>query len=94
MECAKDYQAVISADGRLAFVVPARESAPGNYPEIVYNGGESALLYRSAADILVLDKLHEAAQKALRSKQSVVIIEADYASGETVYDYEAPVFHK
>lgn len=91
MKCAKDYQAVISADGRLAFVIPAGENAPGHHPEIFYNGGESALLYRSAADILVLDKLHEEAQKALCRKRSVVIIEADYAGGKTVYDYEAAV---
>ena len=60
MKCAKDYQAVISADGRLAFVIPAGKDEPHS-PKLIYNGGESALLYRSAADILVLDKLHESA---------------------------------
>mgnify|MGYP000011082729 FL=1 len=90
MECAKDYQAVVSADGRLAFVIPAGKDEP-HLPKLIYNGGESALLYRSAADILVLDKLHEEAQKALCRKRSVVIIEADYAGGKTVYDYEAAV---
>ena len=85
MKCAKDYQAVISADGRLAFVIPAGKDEPHS-PKLIYNGGESALLYRSAADILVLDKLHEEAQKALCRKRSVVIIEADYAGGKTVYD--------
>ena len=89
MECAKDYQAVVSADGKLAFIIRAGKSEPHS-PKLIYNGGESALLYRSA-DILVLDKLHEEAQKALRRKRSVVIIEADYAGGKTVYDYEAAV---
>lgn len=73
MKCAKDYQAVISADGRLAFVIPAGKDEPHS-PKLIYNGGESALLYRSAADILVLDKLHEEAQKALCRKRSVVIM--------------------
>lgn len=93
MECAKDYQAVISTDGNLAFIIPAGRDEPHS-PKLIYNGGESALLYRSAADILVLDKLHEEAQKALCRKRSVVIIEADYVSGEAVYDYEAAVYRK
>lgn len=49
MKCAKDYQAVVSADGRLAFVIPAGKDEPHS-PKLIYNGGESALLYRSAAD--------------------------------------------
>lgn len=48
MECAKDYQAVVSADGKLAFIIPAGKSEPHS-PKLIYNGGESALLYRSAA---------------------------------------------
>lgn len=47
MKCAKDYQAVVSADGRLAFVIPAGKDEPHS-PKLIYNGGESALLYRSA----------------------------------------------
>ena len=51
MEWAKDYQAVVSADGKLAFIIPAGKSEPHS-PKLIYNGGESALLYRSAADFL------------------------------------------
>ena len=63
MDCAKDYQLLVSTDGKLAFIVPARKNPPGEAPEIVYNGGSSALLYRTPGDILVLDNLHEKARE-------------------------------
>ncbi len=93
MKCAKDYQAVVNARGQMAFIIPAQENAPKS-PELVYNGSDAALLYRTASDVLVLDKLHEEAQKHLKQVSSVVIVEADYASGTTVYDYQVPVVRK
>ncbi len=91
MECAKDYQAIISAEGKLAFVIPAGMTAPGNAPQIVYNGGNSALLYRSSGDVMVLDGLHPQVREALVQVSQAVIIETDRQTGYTLYDYAANV---
>lgn len=91
MECAKDYQAVISAEGKLAFVISAGTAAPGNAPQIVYNGGNSALLYRSSGDVMVLDDLHPQVREALVQVSQAVIIETDRQTGYTLYDYAANV---
>ncbi len=90
MKCAKDYQVVVNAHSQMAFIIPAQENTPKS-PKLVYNGGDAALLYRTVSDILVLDKLHEEAQKHLKQVSFVVIVEADYASGLTVYDYQVRV---
>ena len=88
MKCAEDYQMVIADNGQLAFIIAAEKDEPSS-PYLVYNGKDSALLYRSLTDILVLDKLHEKAQEALRKNRGqIVIIEADYATGATVRDYQ------
>ncbi len=91
MECAKDYQAVISNDGQLAFVISVGITAPGKSPQIVYNGGSSALLYRSNGNVLVLDCLHPQAQQALAQARQAIIIETDRQTGYTVYDYIASI---
>ncbi len=91
MECARDYQAVISAEGKLVFVISAGTTAPGKSPQIVYNGGNSALLYRSSGDVLVLDCLHPQAQQALAQARQAIIIETDRQTGYTVYDYIANI---
>ncbi len=90
MKCAKDYQALVNASGQMAFIIPAQENAPKS-PKLVYNGSDVALLYRAISDVLVLDKLHEEAQKHLKQISSVVIIEIDYASDTIVYDYQVSV---
>ncbi len=91
MECAKDYQAVINAEGKLAFVISAGTAAPGSAPRIVYNGGNSALLYRSSGDVLVLDGLPPQVRETLAQVKQAVIIETDRQTGYTLYDYAASI---
>ncbi len=95
MECAKNYQLLVTTDGKAAFILPAQTTPPGKKTEIIYNGGNSALLYRSTGDVLVLDNLHPKAQELLKTKQSVVIIETDYNTRQTIYDYQTTIhFHE
>ena len=88
MKCARDYRMIIADNGQLAFVITAQEGEQSS-PYLLYNGKDAALLYRSGTDILVLDKLHERAQEALRENSlPIIIVEADYGTGTTVRDYQ------
>lgn len=93
MKNAEDYQVIVADDGKIAVIIPACSGTP-SYPYILYKKGQTAaLLYRTRTDIVVLDKLHEQAMKAFEKAGKVVVVEADYASKTTVYDYEARIMH-
>ncbi len=95
MKNAEDYQVIVADDGKIAVIISACNGLPSSHPYILYKKElTAALLYRTSADIIVLDKLHEQAMKIFENADKVVVIEADYASKTAVYDYEARIIHE
>lgn len=89
---AKNYQVVTAQNGKVATIIEAVEGEPVT-PYIVYNGSTSAMLYRTRADVVILDALHEQAIKIFKSLREIAVIEVDYTTGLTVRDYLVPIRH-
>ena len=57
--------------------------------KVVYDGGQTALLYRTDKDIVALDFIHPAIRTDLKKKKEVLIVEVD--GGAVVREYMANV---
>ena len=57
--------------------------------KVVYDGGQTALLYRTDKDIVALDFIHPAIRTDLKQKKEVLIVEVD--GGAVVREYMANV---
>lgn len=90
MKKAEAYSALVAQGGRVAFIIPVQEKAPGG-SYLVYNGGNDAWLYRSPSDVLLLNEINEKVQPFLKKAVKAVIIEVRPGTNEAVYDYEAPL---
>ena len=85
------------ADGELVFCIKAREGSPVQ-PQILFNGEEHALFYRTADQMIVLDYIHPEVRPLLDKLSSVLVAEIlepsdDKETGEIVREYMASVRH-
>ncbi len=88
IEQEKNFNILQNESGKLMILIRARlEDA--EYPKLVYNGGEHALLYRNDHHTVVLDYIHPAIRKALRRKKQVLIVETN--NGAVVREYVCDV---
>lgn len=92
MEHEYDYNAIITAEGPLVFVIKERNGEPQN-PFILYDGGEHATFYRQDNETVLLDYLNEKVIPLLQEARKVIIFEIDDDLQEVVRDYEAYVKH-
>jgi hypothetical protein len=60
-------------------------------PEVVYDGGEHALLYRNPKDTVILDYIAEGTRGKLAAKSEVLIIEYDPVQLFITREYMAPI---
>lgn len=74
--------------GEILIIIHFRAGGPEN-PRIVYDGGDSALLYRSRESSVVLDKIDFGARSPLKSVSEVLMVELD--GDEVAREYAVPV---
>ena len=79
---------IANGAGDLLISIRARAGEP-DHPQIVYDGGKHALLYRQQGFSITLDFIHPDARAPLAHAESVLIVE--FEGGELVREYEVPV---
>ena len=91
------YDILANADGELLFCLKAREGSPER-PQILFNGENHALLYRTAEQMIVLDYIHPDVAPLLAKVDSVLVAEFSDATPDNpqkgiVREYTASVRH-
>ena len=75
IEQEKKFDILRNPAGELLIVIRARIDSEEK-PQIVYDGGEHALLYRNKESTIVLDYIHPMVRENLSGAHSVLIVEA------------------
>lgn len=91
MEQARLYNILVNPKGEVCIVLKPLvpyESEVIN-PEIIYDGGENAVLYRSNSDAVILDYIPVDQAKVIFSLDKVLIVEYDIKSDSVVREYFA-----
>ena len=91
------YDILVNAEGELLFCLKAREGSPDR-PQILFNGKDHALFYRTANQMVVLDYIHPEVCPLLKEVSSVLVAEFSDATPENptkgiVREYTASVRH-
>ena len=82
------YDILQNALGEILIIIKYREGGPEN-PRLIYDGGDSALLYRSRESAVKLDAINEKARQPLKSVDEVYLVEVE--GNEVARDYKVPV---
>ncbi len=82
------YDILQNALGEILIIIKYREGGPEN-PRLIYDGGDSALLYRSRESAVTLDAINEKARQPLKSVDEVYLVEVE--GNEVARDYKVPV---
>ncbi len=82
------YDILQNAAGEILIMLKQRRGGPEN-PRFVYDGGETALLYRSRESSVFLGGINEDARKPLRMVDEVLVAEID--GDEVAREYMVPV---
>ena len=88
MEREVNFNILKNGEGNLMLLVHARSGGVSE-SKVVYDGGQTALLYRTDKDIVALDFIHPAIRTDLKKKKEVLIVEVD--GGAIVREYMANV---
>ncbi len=75
------YDILANADGELLFCLKAREGSPDR-PQILFNGENHALFYRTADQMIVLDYIHPEVCPLLKEASSVLVAEFTEPGGD------------
>lgn len=91
------YDILANTDGELLFCLKAREGSPDR-PQILFNGENHALFYRTADQMIVLDYIHPEVAPLLNEVSSVLVAEFSDPTAENpqkgiVREYTATVRH-
>ncbi|MCQ2914727.1 MAG: hypothetical protein MJ247_05995 [Alphaproteobacteria bacterium] len=91
------YDILSNADGELLFCIKTKEGSP-DHPQILFNGEEHALLYRTADQMIVLDYIHPDVAPLLAKAETVLVAEFNDATPENpqkgiIREYSAVVRH-
>ena len=91
------YDILANAEGELLFCLKAREGSPDR-PQILFNGKDHALFYRTAGQMIVLDYIHPEVCPLLKDASSVLVAEFSEPTAENpvkgvVREYMASVRH-
>ncbi len=93
MQHAEAYKFIVSLNGKAAILLRPQKGNPLK-PYILYDGSDHAFLYRNSQDVLLLDYLNTQIIPVLQNADSIVIIEADWQTNETINDYLVPIKHQ
>ncbi|MGN1063005.1 MAG: hypothetical protein ACI4QM_01600 [Alphaproteobacteria bacterium] len=84
----KQYNILKNVSGDLLILIRARMDDAVK-PQIVYDGGEHALLYRNQNNTVVLEYVHPEVRQDLKNITSVLIVEAQ--GGSIIREYHTKV---
>lgn len=82
------YDILQNAAGEILIMIKQRRGGPEN-PRFVYDGGETALLYRSRESSVFLGSINADARTPLKSVDEVLVAEID--GDEVAREYVVPV---
>lgn len=84
------YDILKNKDEEILIIINYRKSEPEN-PRLVYDGEDSALLYRNAKSAVLLDGINMNAREPLVSVDEVLIVEIQ--DDDAAREYKVPVRH-
>lgn len=82
------YDILQNEDGEILIIIDSRAGGPEN-PRFVYDGGETALLYRNKDIAVVFEKIAKDAHLPLKSVSNMLIVEVE--NDIVVREYTVPV---
>ncbi|MBE6443825.1 MAG: hypothetical protein E7020_04060 [Alphaproteobacteria bacterium] len=82
------YEILQNGAGEILLIIKQRRGGPEN-PRFVYDGGETALLYRSRESSVFLGGINENARQPLKAVDEVLVAEID--GDEVAREYIVPV---
>lgn len=82
------YDILQNAAGEILVIINYHEGGPEN-PRLVYDGGDTALLYRSRESAVLLENLNEKARAPLKSVDEVLMVEVE--NDDVAREYIVPV---
>ena len=88
MEQENNFNILKNGAGHLMILIRARVGGV-DAPHIVYDGGQSALLYRDEETPVLLNYIHPAIRADLKKQKGVLVVEAN--DGAIVREYRSPV---
>lgn len=82
------YEILQNAAGEIMLIIHAREGEPDN-PRIVYDGGDSALLYRNRESSIILEGIAEKAREPFLKVEQVLVVEVK--NDDVAREYKVPL---
>lgn len=82
------YDILQNAAGEILIIIKYHEGGPEN-PRLVYDGGRTALLYRSRESAVLLEEINEKARSPLKSVDEVLMVEVE--DDDVAREYKVPV---
>lgn len=82
------YEILQNAAGEILIMIKQRRGGPEN-PRFVYDGGDTALLYRSRESSVFLGNINQEARQPLKAVDEVLVAEID--GDEVAREYVVPV---
>ena len=82
------YDILQNAAGEILIIIKYHEGGPEN-PRLVYDGGETALLYRSRESAVLLEAINTKARGPLKSVDEVQMVEVE--GDDVAREYKVPV---
>ena len=82
------YDILQNAAGEILIIIKYHEGGPEN-PRLVYDGGKTALLYRSRESAVLLESINEKARSPLKSVDEVLMVEVE--GDDVAREYKVPV---
>ena len=82
------YDILQNAAGEIMLIIHAREGEPDN-PRIVYDGGDSALLYRNRESAIILEGIAEKAREPFLKVDQVLVVEVK--NDDVAREYKVPL---
>ena len=82
------YDMLQNAAGEILIIIEYREGGPEN-PRFVYDGGATALLYRTKDSAVVFENVAKEARLPLKSVSSMLIVEVE--NEDVAREYVVPV---
>ncbi len=82
------YDILQNKKGEILIIINSRSGGPEN-PRFIYDGGATALLYRTKDMAVVFRGVAEGARKPLKMVTSMLIVEVE--GDEVIREYDVPV---